>query len=292
MSFPARRLLRDVVTPQHSPAACRKVLPLLVSSLSVSVMADNLFEDAAPGAPSSLGDAKDTGDRRVRLYPWDSVASQLFEPHGVSALDGLSNKELWESASRGNKKACYHSHLCADPSKDPWHVGAGISITAATLLNAIQFMKSDDMSKLLKQEWYDKIMEDIASIEPSLQVLNLGKGSQAERDTGSFRAAKQRKTEQAPKTQPTTEQLATAAKAFHAWLSKPKSALRGALFVLAGSNTFYAAHAANRVARAAVEYKPMSSENFVEMMLARARIPQDVAEPKDRPSDSTGLFEL
>ena len=41
------------------------------------------------------------------------------------------------------------------------------------------------------------------------------------------------------------------------------SAFRSLLFVLAGNGTYYAAHAADVVARAAIAHKPLSSDNMV-----------------------------
>ncbi|CAE7257245.1 USP17L21, partial [Symbiodinium natans] len=100
--------------------------------------------------------AEQAAGRRVKLYPWDSVASQLFEPYGESALDTLSLQDVWVAASKGNKKAMYHSHLCANQDTDPWHVGAGISLTAAGLLAAIKNFRSPDMKKLIVPAVYEK----------------------------------------------------------------------------------------------------------------------------------------
>ena len=252
-------------------------------------MSAGLFESAAP-APAAAANPVEA--RRTKLYPWDSVASQMFEPYGVSALDSLSLKELWDGTVRGNRKACYHSHLAADASKDAWHVGAGISMTAATLQHAIDFFKGSDMARLIKDDLHEKVMKEINELEPSLQILNLGKGSQAEHDTGSFRAAKRQKTAPgAAKTQVTEDQLKTASKALHTWLQQPQSAFRSVLFILSGSGTYYAAHAAELVARAAVAHKPMTEEDFMQAIMARARIPAEKMEAKASSSNTTGLFD-
>ena len=66
--------------------------------------------DAAPAGKS--GEQK----RRTKLYPWDSVASQLLNPYGKSVLDDVSCKALWKSVQRGSQKAAFHSELAAGPS--------------------------------------------------------------------------------------------------------------------------------------------------------------------------------
>ena len=254
-------------------------------------MSGGLFDDATP-APAVAAAPESNEARRTKLYPWDSVAAQMFEPHGVSALDSMTLKELWEGTARGNKKVSYHSHLCADASKDAWHVGAGVSLTAATLINAIDFIKGGDMSRLIKEDLFTKVSKEIESLEPSLRILNLGKGSRTEQDTGSFRAAKRlRASAGTVKPQVTEDELKSAARVLHAWLQKPQSALRSMLFVLSGSGTYYAAHAAELVARAAIAHKPMSEEDFVHAIVMRARIPVETMESKGTSSDATGLFE-
>ena len=150
----------------------------------------SLFDEAEPQEKMT---AEQAAGRRVKLYPWDSVASQLFEPYGESALDTLSLQDVWVAASKGNKKAMYHSHLCANQDTDPWHVGAGISLTAAGLLAAIKNFRSPDMKKLIVPAVYEKVDAELKDLEPALVLLNLGKGSQTSRDTGSFRAAKRQK---------------------------------------------------------------------------------------------------
>ena len=111
----------------------------------------------------------------MKLFPWDAVAAQMLEPFGESSCDGMSLESLWAAAAKGNKTAQYHSHLCASQSQDPWHVGAGISLTAAVLLAAIKHFHNDDMKHLLKPEFDQKIEQEVQNLEPILKVLNLGK---------------------------------------------------------------------------------------------------------------------
>ena len=234
-------------------------------------MSDGLFSASAPKEKVESSD-----ERRTKLFPWDSVASQLFEPWGESSLDSLSLEQVWQGARKGNKKTRYHSHLCADPNTDGWHVGAGISQTAEVLLLAIKNWQSQDMQRLIREDLYAKVTEEIATLEPALKVLNVGEGSQESRDTGSFRQAKKQKTSTTSQATPTGEQLIHAATVLHKWLSQKHSAFRSALFILAGKDTYYAAHAASTVARAAVIHQPFSAEHIVAAMKARIA---NIAEP-------------
>jgi len=250
-------------------------------------MASSLFEpaDAAAAAP--------TTERRTKLYPYDSVAAQLLEPFGESALDSMSLQQLWKAASDGNKKASYHSLLCADKVADKWRVGAGISTTAAALQAAIKHVESPDMEKLLRPELHAKIIQETEQLKPILDMLNVGRGSQKQdRDTGSFREAKRQKTTGTSSVHAYTEaQVLDATKKFHAWLSQDKSAFRGALYILSGSNTYYTAHTAEMVARACVHCKPLSLEEMCECMKARLTKPAEPQQTAHSSTDATGLFD-
>ena len=123
-------------------------------------------------------------ERRVKLFSWDSVAAQLLVPFGESTLDTPSLQQLWKATSEGNKKAAYHSHLCADKVADPWHVGAGVSTTAAALQAAIKNLETQDMQRLVRPELYDKIMAEASELKPILEMLNIGKGSQKQDAAG------------------------------------------------------------------------------------------------------------
>ena len=228
-------------------------------------------------------------ERRVKLFAYDSVASQLFEPYQESVLDDLSLKDVWDGAAKGNKKALYHSHLCADLGSDPWHVGAGVSQTAGILKLAIKNWQSQDMQRLVKEELRDKVNAEVEKLVPILDKLDLGKGSQQNRDTGSYRSAKKARIF-APVTQaPTEEELVEATQALHRWLSAKQSPFRSLLFILSGRGTYYAAHAAEVVARAAVSQKPLSSEDMVKAVRARVSKPAESSAPAAG-SDGTGLF--
>ncbi|CAE7374074.1 unnamed protein product [Symbiodinium sp. CCMP2592] len=255
-------------------------------------MADGLFGGFGGGAEEVPKKEMPKKERRVKLFPWDSVATQMLEPYGESSFDSMSLDALWAATAKGNKSAEYHSHLCAPQDQDPWHVGAGISLTAAALLAAMKHFRDENIKMLLKPEWYEKIEAEVKKLEPTLRILNLGKGSQVQRDTGSFRQAKKQKTGafEATGTPPTAEDMKNAAKNFHQWLKQDKSPFRSFLFIVSASNTYYTAHIAETVARAGVAHKPMSVEDFQLAMEAR----NTQAPPASTASASTasGLFEM
>lgn len=43
--------------------------------------------------------------RRVMLENWDSVASQVLNPYGVSHIEKLSLKRIWDAAAKGTERA-------------------------------------------------------------------------------------------------------------------------------------------------------------------------------------------
>ena len=266
-------------------------LPVLLTLpvASTATMADGLFgaadESAAPQAKE---------ERRTKLYPYDSVAALMLEPFGESAVDTMSLAQVWSGTVKGSKRAAYHSHLAASQEKDAWHVGAGISLTAAALLASIKNLKSSDMKKIIVPTLYDKVMQEAKTLEPTLEALNFGKGSATAAPSSSFRDAKRMKTTATTSVTGTSgasidpEQ---AAKNFRAWLAQEKSPLRSMLFILAGNNAFYTGHVAELVARAAVACKPMTEEDFVGAVKARMQKPAETPAAGAASSDATGLFD-
>ena len=274
-------------------AASLQALKVITPTAATKAMTDGLFGASAPQeAEATLA----AGARRAKLYPWDSVAAQVLEPHGSSSFDSMSLQQVWQAASRGNKKAAYHSHLCASQSEDGWHVGAGLSITAATLLSAAEHFRSNEMKALIKEELYAKVEDELRTLVPVLQILNLGKGSQqGSKDTSSFKDAKKRKLTPTIATGPTAspEQMNKAAADFHAWLSQDRSAFRSLLLILSGSNTYFTGHVAETVARAAVAHKPMTSADFqVAMKTRMSSIPPPSESSGQGASDASGLLQL
>ena len=251
-------------------------------------MSGGLFADA-DAAPKESKE-----ERRTKLYPYDSVAALMLEPYGESALDTMSLAQVWSGTVKGNKRCAYHSHLAASQQADPWHVGAGVSLTAAAMLAAIKNFKSSDMQKIIVPTLYQKVMDEIKTLEPVLQALNFGRGSATATASSSFRDAKRLKTTASTPVTGASGAMNPdqAAKAFRAWLATEKSPLRSMLFILSANNTFYTGHTAELVARAAVVCKPMSEDDFVAAVRARCQQPADKPDvPGAASSDATGLFD-
>ena len=99
------------------------------------------MSDALFGADAMPAEAPQQEERRTKLYGYDAVAAQMLEPYGESPLDQMSLEQLWKGTAKGNRKTAYHSHLAAPQETDPWHVGAGISMTAAALLAAVKHFR-------------------------------------------------------------------------------------------------------------------------------------------------------
>ncbi|CAE7271097.1 unnamed protein product [Symbiodinium sp. CCMP2592] len=253
-------------------------------------MASNLF-DASDRLDEDKKEEKK--ERRTKLYSYDAVAAQMLEPYGESSLDSLNLEQIWKGTAKGNKSTTYHSHLAANPDGDAWHVGAGLSQTAAALLMAIKNFKSENMKQLIVPKIYEKVLEEIKELEPTLHALNFGKGSSTHTDTGSFRQAKKAKWTSTANIETPAEPMdpLEAAVKFRAWLAKDKSALRGLLFVLSGNNTYYTGHTAELVARAAVHCKPMSEQDFINAVKARMQKPEQSEGSKAASADPSGLFD-
>ena len=254
--------------------------------------AQGLFGSGAAGAAPDAASAAD--GRRTKLFGYDSVAAQLLEPYGKSALGDMELPELWDATKKGNRKAAYHSHLCANLTTDAWHVGAGISVTAAALLHAVEALEHENLKRILKEDLYAAAMGEAKTLKPHLEVLNFGKGIAGQGPVqASFRAVKKRRVDpSAPAPGRSEPEVQKAAEQLHDWLSKPSSPLRGLLFILSANNVFFTGYAAEKVARACVKHKPASKEDFVTGALARART---VAAPGESTGaagsqDASGLF--
>ena len=100
----------------------------------------------------------------------------------------------------------------------------------------------------MKPELWTKIDEDAKAIEDALDVLDFGKGSQANTEARvSLRSLRRGPATTA--TQRTEAEMQQAAVKLHGWLRKPSSPLRAGLSILAGGGLFFAAHAAEKTLR-------------------------------------------
>ena len=250
-------------------------------------MASNLFDAVATETPDVP-----KVERRVKLFSYDAVAAQLLQPFGESNFDTLSLQQLWKATSDGNKQAAYHSHLCTDKVTDPWRVGAGVSTTAAALQAAVKNLETDDMKRLIRPELYEKNHERGYRAEAHFgDAEHWQRFPKAEASGSTMRQAKRAKVGSSTVHAYTEAEVLEATKKFHAWLSQEKSALRGALFVLSGNNSYYTGHVAEVVARACIQFKPLSAADMVTCMRARLTKPAESEGSKKPGTDSTGLFD-
>ena len=250
---------------------------------------------AAPGSPEmSHGGASKA--KRTKLYPTDHVAVKLFDPYGPSTLSEHSLKDLWKATAAGGKNVAFHSHLAADLETQPWKVGTGISVTCAALLAGIAGLEKENIVKLLKPELLKKAMDEAAMLKPALEVLNFGKGSEGNKDRGTTMSSlKRQKNNEGAAVgvgrRADADSVRAAVATLHEWLSKPNSALRGILMILAGDGVFYAAHAAEKVARSCVHHKPADKAHLTKAALTRNSTAADPEEKYDPNTDVQGLME-
>lgn len=235
-------------------------------------------DDAEPAGQVAAGSKAEPASRRTKLMPWDNVAAVLLDPFGTSMIHNITTDALYAATANGNKKAAYHSHLCAPLDSDPWHVGAGVSITAQTLLEAFDRLETKAVVGILDKTLYAKAMAKANKLRPHLQNLYFGKGSAtANPAQTSFAALKKRKFQEMqdagsrPTSTASEAQILASARELHTWLSTEKCPLRGLLATLAQGGAFYAAQCAEKTARAIAAHKPLSAEDLGNAALARAK---------------------
>jgi len=250
--------------------------------------AAGLFDSNFGGASAAGPDAKkqrvDPNARRVKLFPWDTVASQMFNPYGKSNISDISTGKLWKAASDGNKAVMFHTELAASTD---YRVGIGFSRSAEAVVAAIEQLKDPNVTKLLNPAALQAAMAEADELLPHLKVLNVGKGSEGGNTQSGFSSL--RKRPHASQQGPTQEQTTTAAKAFYAWLRKEKTPLRAILSILSGDGAFYAGYAAEKTARSFVDHKPADEHAIVKACLARAHTAPE-EEPVTKRDDTQGLF--
>jgi hypothetical protein len=143
-----------------------------------SADAAGLFGDGSvprSGSPrAGAGGAKVI--RRVKLYNYDSVASQVFNPYGPSNFTGLDPSVIFKAAAKGNKKAAFHTELAA-AADDQWRIGVGVSPTAQSLLAAIEQLNNTQVAQLLNPDILKKATDGAKALKPHLEPLDFGKGS-------------------------------------------------------------------------------------------------------------------
>jgi len=231
-----------------------------------------LFDDA-PVVHAGVKRASEAnaGERRTKLKMWDSTCSQMLNPYGSSISKYYDVQKLWDTVSKGSKVAVYHSELAAGNDADGiYRQGVGLSRFAESMLASIDALKEPNISKLLKDAPLQAALADAAAIEPSLRILNQGKGSQSSSDAVGFqhmRAAAARAA--AGHTGHTDKEVSDAASTIHDWLSKETTPLRAILAIMGSHGAFWTGHVNEKVARGWVVVKKTSKEQTRACALAR-----------------------
>ena len=241
-----------------------------------------LFEPAPSAAPTSPAGAPTSAaaERRSKLYNYDAAAVQALNPYGKSQFSEAPLEQVWAMVTKGNKKVAFHSELC---SHDDWRVGVGLSRTAETLLEGIAALQEDNIGKLLKPEILKQALDEADTLKPHLEALNFGKGSEKQSTQfGTLSQMKKRKLETAAMP-PGQDAVKEAADTLRAWFQKDASPLRAIFTILAGAGSFWAAHVAERVGRAAILHKPLEGPQIRAAALARRKEP--VAATASTPND-------
>ena len=253
--------------------------------------ARGLFGDAIPAG----AEAAKTAGKRTKLYGYDSVAAQMFDPYGDSMVSSASLQDLWNATSGGGNKVEFFSHLAADVEKNPWAVGVGLSTTCQVLICAIKHIKADEMKHIMKDDLRTKAIQEADSILPVLETLNFGKGSQADSSKGvTMSALKRKKSDEGGvhvKPLPSEEEVKSAVFKLHEWLSREHTVLRAVISILAGEGTFYGAHVAEKVARAAIHCKPADKEHFLKGAMERCKSAKGPKETYDMKKDLGSIAE-
>ena len=164
--------------------------------------AAGLFEQgtAAPTSPGGAtnkggaADPKTPAERRDKLFVYDAAAVQALNPYGCSQFTDSAPEEVWNMVTKGNNRAKFHSELASD---DAWRIGVGISRTAETLVEGIQMLKTDNMAKLLKPEPLKLALDEATALQPHLEILNFGKGSEKDAGPGNLASLKRRRLDDA-----------------------------------------------------------------------------------------------
>ena len=136
---------------------------------------DDYGEDLSQGRRGYKGRGKGRDrdgpyERRTKLYKTDQTSATFFNPYGRAFLP-LSNKELYEKVSEGDKKTKFHSELCAgEGTGGNYRVGIGLSRTAECLLAAFAEVQSNNLKKIINEHYYKQAVDEIEKLTPHLKV--------------------------------------------------------------------------------------------------------------------------
>ena len=230
-----------------------------------------------------------SGERRVKLKAYDATASQL-----LSIINSMDTRKLWKAVAEGNKSAAFHTELSAstDTPSSVYRVGVGLSRTAQALLAGIAALEDEDMAKILLPNFRDEALKEATDLKVHLEIPNAGKGSETTAlSHGGFAAARYQNVAGAP-AQRAKIDIEKAGTALHEFWTEKNSTLRGVLFLLSGQGAFFAAHVAEKQARAWVDHKPATEADVIAAAVARTGASGAAATSSAgaREADLAGLF--
>ena len=244
--------------------------------------------DSAPAAAQPV--ASGAEPKRTKLKRWDHAAVQCLNPQGVSDVDEASLKDLWKALAAGNKAVAFHSNLA---STEVYRCGVGWSQTAESILAAMTDFKSNPNIKgILKSEVWQKVIVEIAALEPHLQVLNVGKGGEFRREQGQGFGGLRKRHKVDAEAVPTPENIKLATTAVVAWLRREQSPFRGVLSIMSKGGVYYQANVSEKVARACIAHRQDAAEMIGPAVTARLHAAASGVDDKAEaaPDDAAGLF--
>jgi len=125
---------------------------------SVQAMASHA---SANGSTRPTTCAKEPAAKRQKLRRDDHVSVILCHPFGISDGQGATLADLWDYASKGNKRVASFMEFA---STDPMVRGIAITRTAEVLNLAIKELSRDHWKSLLNAKIYEALDKDMKAI--------------------------------------------------------------------------------------------------------------------------------
>ena len=225
------------------------------------VLPASLFDTVNPGSPDSSVGSTIPGpkQKRRKLWSYDHASHVLLNDAGTSGVEKATLKDLYSVCSKGNKAVAFFSELCDESSKHAR--GIAHSRNAETMQKCIEKIDSARYHKLLRPAVLDKVREEADALIIHAKVLNAsdmpteGSGSLSTIRVG---AASREETD-----------VEEAAKKIHSWLSLDKSPLRSLICALSSGGLFYVTQVHEKVARAYIDQKNVTAQQYVQECVAR-----------------------
>ena len=225
------------------------------------VLPVSLFATVNPGSPDSSSGYATPGpkQKRRKLWSYDHASHVFLNDAGTSGVEKATLKDLYSVCSKGNKAVAFFTELCDETSKHAR--GIAHSRNAETLQKSIEKLESDQYQKLIQPGVLDKAREELDSLITHARILNAS--DMPTEGTGSL------STIRAGATPREESEVAEAAKKIHSWLSLDKSSLRSLICALSSGGLFYVTQVHEKVARAYIDQKNVTAEQYVQECVAR-----------------------